>query len=265
MSRFSKYFKFLFFLLSFLYITCVQNQNFNLTSINKNNKKLFEETNNINLFSNFTYKKNKFQQFQQIHTFPNNFSLTKINYSTIYSEISKIIKLHNKNKTGIRFLQNTKTQEIYFDQVYGYALNIQCNPKTNCLPPNYCFNNFTACNCSILYANFFDPEYLITTNQTIFCSYERKKQLTSFLLAVFFNIGIAQFYIQSVHLGLIKLAIALISVILIPFAVCYKNPLFSMMVGLFFCFIISIWGLIDIILFGINYYDDGFGVPLSPW
>jgi hypothetical protein len=155
-----------------------------------------------------------------------------------------------------------------YDKLYGQAENINCIQNVNCFSPNKCIYNNRVCNCSIAYANFFssrDYDNTINNSTLIYCKYERKRQLTAFCLTIFFNFGLAQFYIENLTSGLIKLAIALVSIIFIPFAVFYKNPLLSMLVGIFFCFIISIWGMVDLILFGINYYDDGNNVPLLPW
>jgi len=205
------------------------------------------------------------------------------------NDILHLIKIESKNNSTINFLSgnslNNQNKDIKmirnlegiksdfpanpYDTKYGQAININCIPNKNCFSPNECIYNNTICNCSIINANYFRKNELneiVKKNSTIiYCNYSRKRQLTAFWLTLFFNFGIAQFYIEHVHIGLIKLGIAIVSIILIPFAVFYKNPLLSMLVGLFFCFIISIWGLIDIILFGINYYDDGNDVPLQPW
>jgi hypothetical protein len=171
----------------------------------------------------------------------------------------------------IRNLQDKLDNFPYhpYDRKFGQANNINCIQESNCISPNKCIYNNKICNCSITYANFFSDKQLQINeniNSTLFyCNYERKVQLTAFFLTIFFNFGIAQFYIGSVSVGLVKLAIAIVSIIFIPFAVFYKNPLLSMLVGLFFCFIISIWGLVDLILFGINLYNDGNDVPLTPW
>lgn len=168
----------------------------------------------------------------------------------------------------IRYLQESDSYYIDhpYDKIYGSATQIQCLQEKNCFIPNKCILNNTVCNCSIDYANFFPKDKSNSSqDDTIYCTYERKRQLTAFILTIFFNFGVAQFYIHHISIAFIKLAIALISIMFIPFAVFYKNPLLSMMVGLFFCFIISIWGLIDLILFGINYYNDGNNVPLLPW
>ena len=195
----------------------------------------------------------------------------KINILT--NEINEInINKNTTNKTNIISTiiilknENEKQKISKYDPLYGQAKNINCTEK-NCIGPNKCLYGNTFCNCSIEFANFFEEENLINNKtEKIYCSYERKKQLTAFILTMFFNFGVAQFYLGIQDIGFIKLGISMISVLLLPFAICYKRRvLLSMLIGLFVCFVISIWGLIDMILFGINYYNDGNDVPLNPW
>ena len=231
----------------------------------------------INIYKEKEKEKNKEKQIQFLEEYEIRSrsdleskieTLIIIKNETIFkNEIEKEINIEinkiNKNNSYIRNLESQILSR--YDKLYGQAQNINCTEK-NCKAPNKCLYGNTFCNCSIEYANFFNKESMLDNKtEKIYCSYERKSQLTAFIISIFFNFGIAQFYIGLSNLGFIKLGISMISILLLPFALFYKKVLLSMLIGLFVCFIISMWGLIDIILFGINFYNDGNEVPLKPW
>jgi hypothetical protein len=232
--------------------------------LTKNFKKLNNDNNNNN-----KEKIEKFLELEskielEINKEKDNFLLSSnsnknLNLNNFILEEIDIIHKFNSSIRNLEYQRISK-----YDPLYGQAQNINCSEK-NCKAPNVCLYGNTYCNCSIEFANFFEESKLNNKTEKIYCSYERKGQLTAFIISIFFNFGLAQFYIGTQNIGFIKLGISMIAILLLPFAICYKKVLLSMLIGLFVCFIITIWGLIDIILFGINYYNDGNEVPLKPW
>lgn len=117
------------------------------------------------------------------------------------------------------------------------------------------------CTCNNGKANF--P---ILTNNRL-CAYKQRKQIIAFLLELGLTCGIGHFYIGAWWNGMIKLlVIVLIPIFFCSLMICsdifikgYKLMiiLFSLTGGLY-------W-IGDSILFAINYYRDGNGVPLEHW
>jgi TM2 domain-containing membrane protein YozV len=155
------------------------------------------------------------------------------------------------------------------DEKFNSAPKIACT-STNCpLPYGTCQENNSSCRCMPEYANF-TPEGVKDAN---YCNYPRKKQLVAFLLEFFFTFGIGHFYAGRVGFGVAKLIVLLLPVIgyiLMCASVVAKDTgnclgLVAVIITYGFCCAGSIWQLVDIILFGINNYKDGYGVPLLHW
>lgn len=111
-----------------------------------------------------------------------------------------------------------------------------------------------------------------------FCNYAQKKQLTAFLLAWFLGFyGGGQFYIGDTGIAAAKLVCGIIFCCCMPCVLkCVAGKMADgggggggiqiigcvqccCMLGLF------VWWLVDIVNFGTNAYDDGNGVGLEPW
>jgi len=111
----------------------------------------------------------------------------------------------------------------------------------------------------------------ITVNNN---NFPRSYQVTAFCLAFFLPMGAAHYYVGRWWLGLLQMSFMLITPIIIAiFAYCANccsdsgkccgiNPR-----GVFICWgvIAGIWYLVDVILFGINNYNDIYGYPLVHW
>jgi len=153
--------------------------------------------------------------------------------------------------------QPTTTQNVdYFN-----ARVTNCNNR-NCFPLNGVCTSTTNCKCLKGKAN-----YPVIGTETESCTYEQKKQLTAFLLEFFLSAGIGHFYRGLWWLGLIKLFVLIILPILFCSLMCCIDSFKAAccLMSILFPIMIGIWWLIDIILFGINYYPDGNGVPLEAW
>ncbi len=159
------------------------------------------------------------------------------------------------------------------DDYFYYKRNIVCNNYTNCLSPSYC-ESPTVCKCGEGFANY---DYPSQPKSNVYCQYEQKKQIIAFLLEFFVSLGVGHFYAGRVLFGAFKLLILLgpiIVIILTCFCGITLKPdesasnCISIMTVIFacvFCCASLIWQMVDIILFGINSYKDGNGVPLEHW
>jgi len=140
-----------------------------------------------------------------------------------------------------------------------------CDDK-NCPPDIGTCSGTSKCNCENKYANA--PKLSKKT-----CSYKRKSQKTAFLLEFFIPFGAGHFYVGKWWLGLIKMICTLFAMITIySFLICclscvqnQKSYAAYMFFYYFVPILASVWWLVDIILFGIDYFLDNNGVPLYTW
>jgi hypothetical protein len=157
------------------------------------------------------------------------------------------------------------------DKFY-FTRNIQCDNKNCPAPYAVCSDNNT-CRCLPGYANFI-AEGQATPGY--YCNYEQKKQLVAFLLEMFVSMGVGHFYTGRVLMGIIKLLV-LLGPVMFGILMCCSSIIksssdTSSCAGLFFmvgsCACVCaalVWQLVDLIMFGINNYKDGNGVPLAHW
>ena len=118
-------------------------------------------------------------------------------------------------------------------------------------------------------------------------SVRSENQLTSFFLELFLSSGIGHLYSGRYVLGLIKMMFAILFCVIYGalkyflktdvktdvFSSANENPEADSAdtekyLGVLFCFIccgLFLWQIVDLVLFGINYYNDGNGVPMASW
>ena len=145
----------------------------------------------------------------------------------------------------------------YYEQFFSEC---ECNDETcnqkngKCVDPNKCV-------CDIGYSNYKLKSYHKT------CSYKLKNQIIAFLLEFFLWFGIGHFYCMRYLMGIIKLCTVLLIII---FDCTMKNIKFKSnkarnCINIFiYClyFILILWQIFDVCMFGMNKYKDGNGVPL---
>jgi hypothetical protein len=115
------------------------------------------------------------------------------------------------------------------------------------------------------------------TGDPVDCCYQQKSQTVAFLLEFFFGFGLGLIYIGQIKLGFIKLiCYSFFCCSCYTIACCFccrevelQNKNNSQRV-LNFLLIFSVsgyfmWQFVDVILFGLNFYLDGSGVPLQRW
>jgi len=135
-----------------------------------------------------------------------------------------------------------------------------CNTNVCNQGKGVCSDNNT-CTCVKGFANI--P--ILTENKI--CDYKQRKQIVAFLLELCLACGIGHFYIGAWWLGMIKLLV----IVLIPIFFCSLmicSELFAkgyQLLIILFSFTGGLYWISDVILFGLNYYRDGNGVPLEHW
>jgi hypothetical protein len=106
----------------------------------------------------------------------------------------------------------------------------------------------------------------------VMCNYEKKKQLIAFLLELA-GFGIGHFYTGNLGIGIPKLIMYMLACIAIIVLRIFSkkteenNPttLFLAFIACTVCCSIVIWHVIDVILYGLNKYKDGYGIDLLAW
>jgi len=153
---------------------------------------------------------------------------------------------------------------------YYFAEGIGCT-ENNCDPSRGKCNKGT-CECIRGFAN------IVTENKAQavegkYCSYTQKRQLTAFLLEFFLSFGIGHLYTERWIIGVFKLF--LISLTCGFFSVLKflnkgvhiedqsKASFTILTFASFMLCTFAVWQLVDIVLFGINYFPDGKGIPLK--
>ena len=149
--------------------------------------------------------------------------------------------------------------------------NIKCDNK-NCQAPYGVCADASTCKCLNGYANFVAEGQAFPGS---YCNYEQKKQLVAFLLEMFVGMGVGHFYSGRVLFGVFKLLILLGPLVLGVLMCCSSIVKSSdtstcmglvVMIGSCACICTAVvWQLVDLIMFGINSYKDGNGVPLAHW
>lgn len=159
----------------------------------------------------------------------------------------------------------------------------KCNGVINCSENGHCYydlykvfgkkndTQIISCLCDRGYTD--DPK-----NPDTKCCYKQKSQFIGFLLEALIGFGAGHFYIGNNNIALIKMIFSITSFCscyLIGFCFCYKvnrhnEDASSKQIILNIIFLSTIvlyllWQLVDVVLFGINYYKDVNGVDLESW
>lgn len=162
---------------------------------------------------------------------------------------------------------------------FARAKNIVCNASNCNNMYGSCSVDKSTCNCHLDYAEYELNKPLKQgknegENQQ-YCQYQRKNQLTYFLLELLLNIGAGHFYAGNNILGGIKLTLVLLPCIVMCIAGCLGGMssdgsgggkiLFGTALAYAALCAVSIWWLVDVIVIATAGYTDGHGVPLKHW
>ncbi len=148
--------------------------------------------------------------------------------------------------------------------------DITCT-QTNCPSPNYCISA-SVCECALGRANV---ESLATDN-TVYCQYKQKKQMTAFLLSFFIFFGAGEFYIERNDMAIPQLFFTMIPFVILCLTICIscqkdadgRRPMVAkilmVLFGLFTLGVIA-WYFVEVGGFAANMRLDGNEVPLQEW
>ena len=130
--------------------------------------------------------------------------------------------------------------------------------------------DITHTNCTCL------PAYASINGCTVKCEYERKKQLTAFLLELFVGFGAGHFYRASYLIASLKLVAFLFGIYIICLfpvtakciSECCDCDCLVVVVSLLFfaCSVgLAFWFVFDLVRFGKNQLPDRYNITLIPW
>lgn len=195
-----------------------------------------------------------------------NTTATAANTTTNRTNISS----RNLQKVNVSQLSTPEGDISEADVHFYYAENIVCT-RSNCPLPNNCIDDST-CQCYQGFVDYHDN----STNNNTYCNYKQKKQIVAFMLEFFVSLGVGHLYAGRTVFGILKLLVMLGPVILMIlnccFGIAFKSErgqsilgIFTIIGGCILCVGYFAWQLVDLVMFGINKYRDGNGVPLQHW
>lgn len=225
-------------------------------------------------FDNFTNFKNEFDNSTDSgKSFLNNSNLSKLGDMIMLSLDQNTTDNANDIITKVKSLAYSTINSLengYFDQ-YASASNVACQ-KNNCfIPFGTCIDDST-CQCLESYANYFPDS---TDKPDFYCSYEKKSQLVAFLLEFLLSNGFGHFYSGRILFGIFKMLVLIGPIVLGILMFCCNigkgsdgstccNLILMIGMCLLGCTALA-WQLADLIMFGMNKYADGNGIPLKHW
>lgn len=199
-----------------------------------------------------------------------NFFLAYTNCST-----QKSFQSFNSTSLNLRLLDDglDPKPEKDITKIYNFSCKEE-DGKSPCVVDHFsCIDEAkTICNCTNEYANDANKG----TDKPYKCTYERKKQLTAFLLELFVGFGAGHFYRANYLEASLKLVAFLLGIYIICLfpitakcaADCCDCDCLVVLVSLFW-FLISVglafWFIFDLVLFGKNKYKDPYGFCLAYW
>jgi hypothetical protein len=157
---------------------------------------------------------------------------------------------------------NTTLLFSTFSTDYSYAQG-GCKNDLNCFLPYGICLNATTCMCMPEYANIFVPGHSILE---LNCSYKKKKLVLAAVLEFFLPLGLGHFYVGQYFLGSLKFfyTFCLYTLCCFMYSKGFDHPTVtnSIVCCCLFACILPLWNLVDLLLFFLDVYRDGYGVPL---
>ena len=193
-----------------------------------------------------------------------------LNFFLAYSNCSSQKSFQSFNSTNLN-LRVLSDEPVPTPDPSNKTFPCSKEPGPDYCDPNHvnCDTSLTKCLCNNEYGNDL-------SNSTGKCTYERKKQLTAFLLELFVGFGAGHFYRANYLEASLKLVAFLLGIYIICLfpltakciADCCDCDCLVVFVSLFW-FLISLglafWFIFDLVWFGKNKYKDSYGFCLASW
>jgi TM2 domain-containing membrane protein YozV len=155
-------------------------------------------------------------------------------------------------------------------QNFRNLIEFECkNDYVDCSQHGVCSDDKSDCKC--------DPGFTTFPKESLNkCNYEKKKQMAAFLYEFFLGFGAGHFYCERYLNASLKLSAFLFGVLIIcllPLSAKFINDKFDsdclvLTTSCFYYFCamgLAFWFIYDLVIFGMNKYLDGNGVPLAHW
>lgn len=235
----------------------------------------------IKLLANDFYD-NRNTQTNEIYYLTNKslkFMHEELYYKSERQEYKKNLKesaFNYNNNSGNYTSSLTKDKDLSINKKLSIFRNLELETleKENITIGNCtydtCFNGY--CN-STKFCICDDGFETFPSNNTIGCNYLKYKVKVAFYLEFFLPFGIGHLYSERNEFGIFKIFLFIVSVaMLIIYVIIAKKKNSSetteLVIALNTFLIVPLylmWHIIDIMLFGVNKYVDGNGIPLNDW
>jgi len=170
---------------------------------------------------------------------------------------------HNFFNSFVQQASNLSNNITFYDIISSPCSTKNCqSPNGSCKDSNTC-----VCNSGYLYV----PLYLNSSNASQYCFYSQKSQGISFILELFLVVGIGHFYTGRMLQGIFKLIFVLFIISYdCGFKIIWRSQSLKTFKNLqifsyVLYFILLVWQMTDLCLYGLNKYTDGNGVPLQSY
>lgn len=157
----------------------------------------------------------------------------------------------------------------------------KCQNSEDCSNNGVCNLSSNICECEDTYSTYIS-DYIGIKNETQIqelklCNYQKKDQLTAFMLSLFVGFGSEHFYLEKNDVGIAKLVFYCVccagNIILFVIYVWFpdKHHLIDFLgqyeaIYMTCGFIVSLlWVIYDLIMIGNMSYMDGNKIPMNPW
>ncbi len=176
---------------------------------------------------------------------------------------------------------NNSTALQHSEIIANITSKHKCKNSEDCSNNGVCNLSTFTCQCEDNYSTYIS-NYLEIQNDTQIqelklCNYEKKDQLTAFMLSLFIGFGAEHFYLEKNDVGISKLVF---------YCICCAGNIILFVIYLWFpnkhhlieflgqyeaiymgCgFIVSLlWVIYDLIMIGNMSYIDGNKIPMNPW
>lgn len=179
----------------------------------------------------------------------------------------------SEKETTMQLLKNSDDMKSYYTAKETLLRSLQSDfncisNQDSCSGHGTCTEDKTNCVC--------DYGFATSKDSLVKCDYVSKKQLTAFLLELFVGFGAGHFYTERYLFASLKLVAFLFGIYIICLfplsAKCISEKCESdFLVIITSCFYyicalgLAFWFIYDLVMFGLNKYNDGHGNALVSW